>query len=132
MYKLVRIKEAMRTRFLTLENMDTGTVDDCFDDSDVVNDDDFSFMRLGEIYDCKIKLFGNVIDKEVEGSTFCRITDENVMVGKRNLVKVETDEGTYYVLEKNVKDHKEEGYFYFLTTRKDLIQVDDVIHGDYL
>ena len=132
MYKLVKIKEAMRTRFLTLENMDTGTVDDCFDDSDVVNDDDFSFMRLGEIYDCKIKLFGNVIDKEAEGSTFCRITDENVMVGKRNLVKVETDEGTYYVLEKNVKDHKKEGYFYFLTTRKDLIQVDDVIHGDYL
>jgi len=132
MYRLVKIDEAMRTRFLKLENLDVGTIDVCFDDSDVVSDRDFGFMRLGEIYNCKIKLFGNVVDKETVGSKFCRIIDENVMVGKRALVKVETDEGIYYVLEKNIKHHKIEGYFYFLITRKDLIQVDDIIHGDYL
>ena len=38
MYKLLAVELFVITRFLSLENTITGTIDRCFDDSDVVSD----------------------------------------------------------------------------------------------
>jgi hypothetical protein len=49
------------TRFIDLLNLEAGTHDRVFDDSSMfdINADDFSFIKEGESYDCKIELFGN-------------------------------------------------------------------------
>ena len=132
MYRLIKVYDAMMTRFLDLENMQTGVIEKCFDDSDVVSDNNFNFMKIGDIYDCKIKLFGTVTDSTTDEGMFCRVLEEKVMLGKRKLVKVESNKGVYFISHEVVKDHKDKGYFYFWCTRKDLIQVNDIIHADYL
>jgi len=55
-YKVIEINEAVATRTIKLQNIDSGTIDICFDDSELVSN--FNFMKAEQIYDCKILLFG--------------------------------------------------------------------------
>ena len=54
MYKVLSIDSDEMTKNIKLENMKTGTIDICFDDSALVSDKNFDFMNVGEEYKCKI------------------------------------------------------------------------------
>ncbi len=134
MHKLISRDEALMTRFLTLKNLETGTVDECFDYSDIVNSDyrNFCFMEDGKNYSCKIELFGDVRQGRACTKVLCRVLRENVTVGKRRRAEVSVGKDIYYIPQSDVDSLKGKDVFYYYYTRKDLIQVDDVIHGDYL
>ena len=60
MYKVMGFKEAVATRKVFLLNEETGTRETCFDDQALMGDENFSFMKQGEHYECKIVLFGRL------------------------------------------------------------------------
>jgi hypothetical protein len=135
MHELIEIRSAAATRDLVLRNLETGTVDICFDDSAVVSFDNFDFMQVGKQYECKISLFGSL---GKEGIELCYLNDS--MVGLRNISKATTaTKDIYYVrrdcatlLSLNDSSINIGSTFTFHATRKNLIQVNDKIHGDYL
>ena len=134
MYKLLSTKEARVTRFVTLKNTETGTEDYCFDDSDMPGNGhrDFWFMEVGKKYDCKIELFGDAKPSKMGEEVHCYVVRDSVLVGNRRRVEVKVGEDIYYVPRSDVEDQLKNGEFEYYYTRKDLIQVDNVIHGDYL
>ena len=131
MYKVVKIYKAARTRFIDLLNLDTGTLDKVFDDSCEVDIgyDDFEFMREGGVYDCKIELFGD-FDRTTEKSIEVSIINSDVIIGKTEYFKALIGSDIYYILRADAKGFELKRKMYYHFTRKDLIQVDDVIHAD--
>ncbi len=121
------------TRTVTLKNVNTGSVIRCFDDSDMGGEHhkDFSFMKEGVLYNCKIELYGGTQPGRTAKKALCRVLRDNVACGRVRLVEVLVEGDTYYIPYQEVKPYLKEGYFNYYYTRKDLIQVDDVIHGDY-
>lgn len=136
MHKLIFAEQAMMTRFVLLKNKDTGTEDYCFDDSDFPDSErpGFYFMEEGKTYDCKILLFGGSKPGPggVAEKVLCKVERDNVVCGEARLVEVSVDGDRYYVPRVDVKDQLKNGEFYYYYTRKDLIQVDNIIHGCYL
>ncbi|MBC6295520.1 hypothetical protein HCJ45_00075 [Listeria sp. FSL L7-1517] len=131
MYKLLLINESTATRRLVLENMSTKTIDTCFDDSALVSiDNNFDFMEIGKEYNCKIKLFGETTATRSEKSVDCTIVEDNVMIGNTLLVKISIDDNIYYIYQEKVVPYLSARKFMFEFTRKDLIQVDDIVHKD--
>ncbi len=132
MYKVMKIINYMATRDVVLRNLETGTEDLCFDDSAVVSYTNFNFIEEGKIYDCKIELFGDFVDRPTESSTEVTIIETGVIIGKYKYFKVKINSNIYYILESDAKGHEIKPKMYYDCTRKDLAQVDDVIHGDCL
>ncbi|MBF2665049.1 hypothetical protein [Listeria seeligeri] len=131
MYKLLSINESNVTRTVDLENISTKTIDTCFDDSALVSiDNNFDFMEIGKEYECKIKLFGEPTATRSERSVDCTIMEDNVMVGSTLLVKICIDDNIYYIYQEKVVPYLSARRFMFEFTRKDLIQVNDIIHED--
>ncbi len=132
MYELVLIINADATRKVELKSQETGNIDVCFDDSALVSDINFDFMKIGEIYDCKIKLFGQPILQEKEGCIEGQVINEDVIVGSKRMVEVLVDGNIYSTYYQKVKDFIQNNLLYFKCTRKDLIQVNEVIHQDLI
>ena len=124
MFQVLHIQKSQMTKFITLLNLETGTKERVFDDSSVVSFHDFEFMKEGEIYDCKIELFG---DFEKESGEEITIIERGILVGKRKYLKVQLNSDIYYVLEPDLPLSEK---MYYVYTRKDLIQVDNAIHAD--
>lgn len=133
MHTLLSTKQAMMDRFVTLKNLKTGTEDYCFDRSNFPEDSHpgFYFMKQGGVYNCKILLFGdtNIVDGYPVAD--CRVLNPNVMFGNCRMVEVAVDADIYYVHYSGVRDVVNNGHFLFQWTRKDLIQVNDVLLSDY-
>ena len=135
-YKIIDIFEPMITRFLTLENVETGVRVECFDDSDAFGEYDFKYMKVGECYYCKLLLFGYEAKKgEVFYTTKGKlltslrcVPKRRLKIGRADLVEVDADGETYYVLCHEIKDPSKE--FYYMAVRKDLIEVDGVPHPE--
>ncbi|MBD5104390.1 MAG: hypothetical protein HDT47_05965 [Ruminococcaceae bacterium] len=133
MYKLLSIEEDyMFTRYVELKNCETGKVEQCFDDSDVRNDEqkDFWFMQIGGIYECKILLFGRAFDLSEtmeENCILCKAIGQELTVGRLKIIPVVNNENLYYVATKDIKNIKDVSRFAFDFSRKDLIQVDEII-----
>ena len=126
MYELIKLNEYAMTRDVELINLDTGTTDVCFDDSSMVIND-FGFMEIGNEYDCKILLFGNRVTKLTKDAHIkCKIIKE-LAVGNRALLEVSVNNDIYYI-----DDNCGEEYIFFNVTRKDIIQVGDVVHHNLL
>ena len=89
-------------------------------------------MEEGEIYDCKMELFGKFVDTAGTSSTEVTIVETGVVIGKTKYLKAMIGSDIYYILESDAKGHKIKHKMYYDFTRKDLIQVDDVIHADCL
>lgn len=87
MYKVISINDDKMTRRVELENTTTGTVDDCFDDSALASDRNFDFLILENTYNCKIKLFGNIVQEMQDATVFCKIICKNVVVGTKKWYK---------------------------------------------
>lgn len=132
MFKVLKIHKHVATSFIELLNLDTGTEDYCFDDSRVVSYDTFEFMKEGEIYDCKMELFGEFCRERTPKSAEVTIIETDVIVGKTRYFKVLIGSDVYYILESDADGFKVDRNMYYTFTRKDLIQVDGVIHADCL
>ena len=117
---------------MSLKNMKTGTVDICFDDSALVSDENFDFMSEGNEYDCKIKLFGTVVSDMQENSVLCKIVNTSIVVGTKKMVQVLVGEDQYYIPESKISNVLNSKEIIFKYTRKDLIEVNHVIHADLL
>ena len=132
MYKAMGFKEAVATRKVFLLNEETGTRETCFDDSALKGYENFSFMKQGERYECKIKLFGRLGLPEDSDLLACTVLERRVPVGVRKLAKVQVGQDIYYILEKELKDVGDVDVIYYSSSRRDLIQVDTMLHADYL
>ena len=130
MYKVLKIVEGDATRQVELKDLGTGAIELCFDDSALVSDRNFDFMQVGQQYDCRIKLFGKPVPKKTDTSITCKIMRTEVMVGERVFTEVMTSCGVYYVPSKKIAEYLTYGYFEFICTRKDLVQVNGTVHGD--
>ncbi len=53
MYKIIKIRNYAATRDIELQNLNTNTINLCFDDSAVVSYNNFDFIEEGKVYDCK-------------------------------------------------------------------------------
>lgn len=89
-------------------------------------------MKMNEVYECKIKLIGDPVNENDGDGVICKVINREVKLGKGVLVEVEVDRGKYYIPKNVVKEFLDRGSFKFDYFRKDLIQVNDVIHGCYL
>ena len=132
MYKVISIKNYEMTRDLRVVNLNTGTVDFCFDDSALVCDKNFSFMKEGNEYDCKIKLFGTVVSDMQDNTVMCKIVNPRVNIGKQIMIQVMVKKDEYYIPERKIGSSSNPQSFYFKYSRKDLIEVDNVVHADLL
>ena len=131
------IEESYVTRYLYLKNCKNGVIEFCFDDSDVrdENQKDFWFMKVGERYECKIMLFGGPLepDEEItEKCMICRQIGPMEKLGLYNIIPVESGGNIYYITEADAEEISNIEEFTYVATRKDLIQVDDVISPRYL
>lgn len=132
MYELIDIVEDDVTRLIKLRNIDTGIIDECFDDSAVVSDNNFNFMQIGQKYECKIKLFGKPFAENMSKSTICKVINREVLVGQIVMVEVEMNKSKYYIPRAKVNKYLDSNTLNFYFTRKDLIQVNNIIHADLL
>lgn len=130
MYKLIKINESTATRTVVLENEVTGNRDVCFDDSALVSMNNFEFMKIGESYNCLIKLFGEIVYGVNQEAVYCRIIS-NEVIGCKIFKKVLVGKDIYYIPENKIQDETKQD-FLFTYTRKDLIKVDNVVHDDLL
>ncbi|MBO4688395.1 MAG: hypothetical protein J5636_07760 [Clostridiales bacterium] len=131
MHRVLEFDEAAATRSVVLKNLLSGTVDRCFDDSELVSSDsNFSFMRLNGEYDCKIVLFGEFAMAEDEKAICCKILERDVLIGKKMFFKVWVGQDEYYIRKPEPDTTVGSDTIYFHCTRKDLRQVNHVIHAD--
>ena len=132
MYELVDVVEDDATRLIKLKNIDTGAIEECFDDSAVVSDNNFDFMQLGQQYECKIKLFGKPLAERTSNSIICKVINKEIVIGKRAMVEVQINNSKYYIPRQKVSEYLDRDSFHFCFTRKDLVQVNNTIHADLL
>lgn len=104
MYKVISISDDAMTRNVELENSNTGTIEECFDDSALIGDTNFDFITIGKEYECKIKLFGTVVQDMQDKTVICKIISKNEMVGAKKMVKVLVDNNEYYIPRKKLKN----------------------------
>ena len=125
MYKLLSIEESVVTRNLDLININTSTIDSCFDDSAVTSFKNFDFMEINEVYDCKIYLFGEIDDS---GEKLTYIKD--VTIGNRDISEVSNEKGDVYYIDKisTIEFSNKEKLLNYKYTRKDIVQVNDIVH----
>lgn len=132
MYELIDIVEFDATRLVKLKNIDTDIIEECFDDSALVSDNNFDFMRIGQKYECKIKLFGKPLAERASNSIICKVLNKEVMIGQRAMVEVQVNNSKYYIPKQKVSEYLDNDIFNFYFTRKDLVQVNNTIHADLL
>lgn len=93
MYKVITIKNYEFTRDIIVESKKSKQQYIVFDDSDLVGNDQFSFVREQEIYDCKLGILGEVTPS---GKTFNVLSKEKI--GKMNLLKISNSDGDNFYL----------------------------------
>lgn len=128
MYKLLSVEENQVTRDLELQNMDNRVKEICFDDSVLLDFKNFDFMEVGQIYDCKILLFGEISS---QGEPFVYIGEE--MIGRKLFGKLRDKRSSVYYIEKNnlALFQETNDIIYVNYSRKDLIQVNELIHPSF-
>ncbi|TFJ47412.1 hypothetical protein CKN80_01295 [Carnobacterium divergens] len=126
MFEVVNIEERMMDRDIELKNIVTNKVEKCFDNSIGYSDDNnFSFMKIGLKYECKILLIGDQLKEETDDSTkFLLAEDLLVKVGQSKFIKVYLNEDEYYILNEGLSIKKGDKYILFDFFRKDLLEVD--------
>lgn len=131
-YKLLSISESEITRYVKLQNCETGEEEYCFDDSDVRYDcqDDFAFMTIGNVYECKILLFDcRIISAKLPNHSCieCRIVNNNLSIGNLAVIQIESNGNTYYIAKRDIMHYPKNSKLFLAYSRKDLIQVNGVV-----
>ena len=132
MYKIIKIRNYAATRDIELQNLNTNTINLCFDDSAVVSYNNFDFIEEGKVYDCKMELLGNFEHTKSDSNVIVTILESDVLIRNTKYLKVSIDSDIYYILMSYTINFTLTKYLYYHFTRIDLIQVDNVIHGDCL
>ena len=132
MYKIIKIRNYAATRDIELQNLNTNTINLCFDDSAVVSYNNFDFIEEGKVYDCKMELLGNFEHTKSDSNVIVTSLESDVLIRNTKYLKVSIDSDIYYILMSDTKNFTLTKYMYYHFTRIDLIQVDNVIHGDCL
>lgn len=132
MYELISIHENLMSRWVDLRNCETDKMECCFDDSELCmeNQQDFGFMKIGKIYNCKILLFGRPLkgDEQItDDCIFCKLIYPKKKIGVRNFFQIEHNGSIYYISEKDVLKAENQKEFWFTSSRKDLIEVDGIV-----
>ncbi|MGL4382640.1 MAG: hypothetical protein ACRCTA_02875 [Bacilli bacterium] len=128
MFKVISIEESAVTREVELLNLDTASLELCFDDSQLKGFNNFGFIHQNGIYDCKIYLFGNI---NSEGTTFKYVND--LTIGCKALSEVINSNGDVYYIDKIPSNSCDvEGNLKYTYSRKDIISVVSTIHHDFL
>ncbi|MDO4903307.1 MAG: hypothetical protein Q3959_03485 [Limosilactobacillus sp.] len=123
MYKLVEIIPYEVTRDLVLEGDKRITV---FDDTDVRGGDAFAFVKVGEQYDCKIGVLG---DLDPAGSRF-KVAG-TAQLGCYQVTRIVDEDGCEFYLEP-VGEAVDGDEVWIKVERYDLLQVNDVVHPGYM
>ena len=122
MYKVIAIKEYEFTRDIIAESQKSKQQYTVFDDSDLIGNDQFSFVKEQEIYDCKI---GILYEVNRSGKIFYVLSREKV--GKMNLFKVSNSDGDNFYLPATT-DVKIGSQINLIVKRYDLLSVNNVIN----
>ena len=122
MYKVIAIKEYEFTRDIIVESQKSKQQYTVFDDSDLIGNDQFSFVKEQEIYDCKI---GILYEVNRSGKIFYVLSQEKV--GKMNLFKVSNSDGDNFYLP-STTDVKIGSQINLIVKRYDLLSVNNVIN----
>ncbi|MCL2137198.1 MAG: hypothetical protein FWH40_06740 [Coriobacteriia bacterium] len=131
MYRIIDIYKAEATSFITLENEETGSVIECFDDSLTESMINLEFLEVGKSYDCKIDLFGDFTDED-DHEDYVTVTGDEpeAVIGRTRYIEVSIDGDLYYILKSQVDDADLGRQPYFWYSRFDLVQVDGIVRGD--
>ena len=89
-------------------------------------------MQIGQKYECKIKLFGKPLAERTSNSIICKVVNREVVIGQRAMVEVQINNSKYYIPRQKVSEYLDNDIFNFYFTRKDLVQVNNIIHADLL
>lgn len=122
MYKVVAIKNYEFTRDIIVESQNSKQQYTAFDDSDLIGNDQFSFVKEQEIYDCKLGILG---EANPSGETFDVLSKEKV--GKMNLLKVSNSDGDNFYLPAT-EDIKIGSQIKLNVKRYDLLSVNNIIN----
>lgn len=122
MYKVIAIKEYEFTRDIIVESQKSKQQYTVFDDSDLIGNNQFSFVKEQEIYDCKI---GILYEVNRSGKIFYVLSREKV--GKMNLFKVSNSDGDNFYLPATT-DVKIGSQINLIVKRYDLLSVNNVIN----
>lgn len=120
--KVNKITEYQVTRDVFFESEKTHTVYKVFDDSDILGDDQFSFLEIGNKYDCKIGIFGEL---DSLGLPFVVLDREKI--GTMDTLKIKNKVGDifYCMYEKDLVENSE---IHLNVRRYDLLSVGDIIN----
>lgn len=133
MYRVIDFVESAMTRRVCLLNLNSGTIEECFDDSALVSrEKNFDFMVKGKEYDCKIQLLGDFTSLSCDRTIVCEVIDREVVIGNTLMLKVKNGEDVYYVRKSVLNENEELQSFRLLLLRKNLCQVDNVVHSDFI
>jgi hypothetical protein len=142
MYKVISIEDHKLFRNIVLENNDTKTMEKVADWSDYEQrkgNSNFCFMKIGEAYECYIRLVGAISepsdDPLLYKPTSVTITDKKIMFGKRKFFESLINNDLYYIAEDNITNNYILGAdrnVIFGVYRKDLIRVNSVIDPKYV
>jgi len=133
MYQVLKITRSVATNSVDLLNLNTETKDlNCFDDSGLKGLENFDFMEEENIYDCKLLLFGEFEKNSTGLGIEVTIIDKDVMVGNRKCFRVLIDSDVYYILESDAKDIEVKEKMHYTFSRKDIVQVENVVHPVFL
>ncbi|MCL2053028.1 MAG: hypothetical protein FWG90_01105 [Oscillospiraceae bacterium] len=123
MYKLLSVSNAQVTRYLSLENCETGKIENVFDDSDLNHQGqlDFYFMEVGKTYNCKLLLFADIAE-----CIICSYTDKSIIIGNEKFFQVKHNNCTYFISNNDFSKISNKDSFEFCVLRKELLQVDNI------
>lgn len=122
MYKVIGIKNYEFTRDIIVESIESKQTYVAFDDSDLIGNDQFSFVQVQKIYNCKLGIMGNI---DSSGETYTILSREHI--GKMNLLKVSNSCGDYFYFPANSKVEIGDN-IKLIVKRYDLLAVNNVIN----
>lgn len=129
MYKVKEIVQYEFTRDIVLGSPD-GSEITVFDDSDLLGNNDFDFVKVGQSYDVKIGILGEISET---GEEF--ILGKNQKIGDVFFRRLQDAKNNIFYLEpdnQGITDDKIGSKIKIAVERYDILQVNDTIHGVYV
>lgn len=124
MYKLNKIINYEVTRDLILESGKSKQEYTVFDDSDILGNDEFDFLKVGNKYQCKIGIFGDVSDSD-NGTKFLVLGKEKI--GNRYFEKVVNSQDDIFFMP-ICATFTTDSIIYIKIRRYDLLEVNDIVY----
>ncbi len=137
MYRILNIENSNLERFIDIESVEDNKKLKVFDDSRVAAINGYDLEVEGR-YHMNLLLCGSVTSNNHAHKYGKKIKFKiikNEFIGTRDLFLVQTDTATFYIpvteeTQNIFNSQSKKGYYNYV--RIDIIQVDDIVHPDYL